>query len=71
MDTIVIGSIIEQETAAGEEYGEEVLCAGWNPQLTQATELPEAKLNRHVDLPADLVNVDVDTFLKRMYKYQC
>ena len=71
MDTIVIGSIIEQETPTGDEYGDEVLCAGWNPQLGQAAEAAEAMLNRHIELPSDLVNVDVDSFLQRMYKYQC
>jgi hypothetical protein len=70
MDTIVMGSIIEQETQVVEEYGDEVLCAEWNPQLAQVAELPEAELNRHVVLPADLVNEDVDTFLNRMYESQ-
>jgi hypothetical protein len=54
-----------------EEYGEEVLCAGWNPQLTLAAESPVAQINRHVNLPADLAYMDVDTFLKTMYEYQC
>ena len=71
MDTIVNGCVVEQEAPVNEEYGDEVLCAGWNPQLTQAAEGPVAELNRHVNLPADLANVDVDTFLKMMYEYQC
>lgn len=70
MDTIVRGSIIEQETQVVEEYGDEVLCAGWNPLLSQAAELPETELNRHVVLPSGLVNEDVDTFLNRMYESQ-
>ncbi len=70
MDTVVMGSIIEQEVQIVEEYGDEVLCAEWNPQLAQAAELPETELNRHVVLPADLVKVDVDTFLNRMYEHQ-
>jgi hypothetical protein len=70
MDTIVRGSIIEHETQVVEEYGDEVLCAEWNPQLAQAAELPVSELNRHVALPADLVNEDVDTFLTRMYEHQ-
>jgi hypothetical protein len=74
MDTIVMnidGCNIEHETPVGEEYGEEVLCAGWNPQLALAAESPVAQINRHVNLPADLANMDVDTFLKTMYEYQC
>jgi hypothetical protein len=35
-----------------------------------AGESPVTQLNRHVALPADLANVDVDTFLKKMYEYQ-
>jgi hypothetical protein len=74
MDTIVMNiheCDIEHEAPMDEEYGDEVLCAGWNPQLTQAAATPEAGLNRHVKLPADLAYVDIDTFLKRMYENQC
>jgi uncharacterized protein with ACT and thioredoxin-like domain len=71
MDTIVNGSEIELEAPVSEEYGEEVMCAGWNPQITLVAESPVAQANKHVNLPGDLANVDVDTFLKRMYEYQC
>ena len=71
MNTIVNGCEIEREAPVNEEYGEEVMCAGWNPQLTLAAESPVAHLNKHVNLPADLAHVDVDTFLKKMYEYQC
>jgi hypothetical protein len=71
MDTIVNGCKIECEAPVNEEYGDEVLCAGWNPQLTQAAESPVARVNRHNDLPADLANVDIDSFLKKMYELQC
>jgi hypothetical protein len=70
MDTIAMGSIVDQETQVVEEYGDEVLCAEWNPQLAQAAQLPESELNRHVVLPADLIKEDVDTFLNRMYEHQ-
>ena len=62
---------IEHEAPVVEEYGDEVMCAGWNPQLKLAGESPVARLNRHVDLPADLATMDIDAFLKRMYEYQC
>ncbi len=74
MDTIVMsfnGCDIEVEAPVMEEYGEEVMCAGWNPQLTLAGESPVTQLNKHVDLPADLGNIDIDVFLKKMYEYQC
>jgi hypothetical protein len=61
---------VEHETLVIEEYGDEVLCAGWNPQLAQVGDSPVTQHNRHINLPADLANVDVDTFLKKMYEYQ-
>ena len=71
MDTIVKDYLIEQEAPEVEEYGDEVLCAGWNPQLALASESPVARGDRHINLPADLMDVDVDAFLKKMYEYQC
>ena len=74
MNTIVMnidGCNIEHEAPVDEEYGEEVMCAGWNPQLTLAAESPVAQIKRHVNLPADMAYMDVDTFLKKMYEYQC
>lgn len=71
MSTLVmdmIGSDIEHAVPAVEEYGDEVMCAGWNPQLTLAGENPVAQVNRHVNLTADLASVDVDAFLKKMYE---
>jgi hypothetical protein len=70
MDTIVKGCTLETE-ALEEEYDDEVLCASWNPQLELAKANPVAWNDRHVNLPADLVDVDVDAFLKKMYEYQC
>lgn len=73
MNTVIINKNecdIEHEAPVVEEYGDEVLSAGWNPQLVLASESPVAPLNSHVALPAELANVDVDTFLKKMYEYQ-
>ena len=73
MDTVKMNKNecdIEHVTLVTEEYGDEVLCAGWNPQLLLASESPVTQLNRHVALPADLANVDVDSFLKKMYESQ-
>jgi hypothetical protein len=62
---------IEREAPMNEEYSEEVMCAGWNPQLALVAESPVARINKHVTLPDDLAYVDIDAFLKRMYEYQC
>jgi hypothetical protein len=72
MNTIAmnVDGSIEQEAQTDEEYGVEVLCAGWNPQLTLASESPVAQTNRHVSLLADVAGVDVDAFLKKMYECQ-
>lgn len=61
---------IENETTIVEEYGDEVMYAGWNPQVAVASEQPPALIDKHVTLPAGLANVDVDIFLQKMYEYQ-
>ncbi|MGB8516962.1 MAG: hypothetical protein WCD45_03645 [Gallionella sp.] len=48
------------------EYEEEILNAGWNPQLA----LQQYASSEHHDIPHHLVNVSVDVFLKRMYANQ-
>lgn len=73
MDTVMMsmsGRDIKHESPVAEEYGEEVMCAGWNPQLTLVGKGPVAQLNKHVNVLGDLAGVDVDTFLKKMYEYQ-
>ena len=67
----VNGCDIEHEAIVDEGYSEEVMCAGWNPQLALVAENPVVQINRHVGVPAELAYVDIDTFLKRMYEYQC
>jgi hypothetical protein len=74
MSTLVMdmnGSDIELAAPAIEEYSDEVMCAGWNPQLTLVGESSVAQTNRHVNLTADLASVDVDAFLKKMYEFSC
>lgn len=74
MKTIVMnidGCDIKHETLMAQEYGEEVLCEGWNPQLALARESRiEQQVDKRVYLPSDLAGVDVDAFLKKMYEYQ-
>jgi hypothetical protein len=64
------GSRIAHEALSCEEYGEEVMCAGWNPQLDLAGAGPVTQLNQHINLLADLAGMDVDTFMKRLYECQ-
>lgn len=59
------GYEVERVQAPLEEYGDEVLCSGWNPQLA----LVNAK-SEHVELPPSLSNIDADAFLKKMYQFQ-
>lgn len=55
----------ERET----EYGEEVLNAGWVPRLALQEVLALQWENQH-SIPADLANVDVHAFLRKMYRNQ-
>ena len=64
------GYEVERALVAPGEYDDEVMCAGWNPQLALAGESPVAQINKHVNLLADLANVDVDAFLKKIYACQ-
>lgn len=59
------GYEIERDVVAAEEYGDEVLRSGWNPQLAEITERAERP-----SMPEGLANVDVDAFLKKMYEHQ-
>jgi hypothetical protein len=65
------GYEIEREEVAIEEYGDEVMCAGWNPQLALVGDRHVAEMDKHAVFPRELANVDVETFLQKMYKYQC
>jgi hypothetical protein len=73
MDTIsanMSGRNIEHEAIMIEQYGEEILFAGWNPQLTLASESAVAQLNKHVSLLSDFGGMDADAFLKKLYEIQ-
>ena len=52
--------------ANDEEYGVEVLCAGWNPLVASAAEPVEACRG----LMAELACVEVEAFLARVYHFQ-
>jgi hypothetical protein len=59
------GYEIEREAVAVGEYGDEILHAGWMPQL----ELVSESIREPSLLPG-LAEADIDTFLNKMYLYQ-
>lgn len=65
------GYEIERDVVVVEDYGDEVMSAGWNPEVAMvADRLAEVTQNRAA-FPGELANVDVDSFLQKMYQYQC
>jgi hypothetical protein len=64
------GYEIEREAVALEQYDDEMMYAGWNPQLGLVGNHPAVSVDKHVSLPHELANVDVETFLQQMYKSQ-
>ena len=60
---------VERDDSMAEEYGDEVLCAGWNPSLA-LQQHTYTERSHPAAMPLDLVAADVDLFLKKMYAYQ-
>jgi hypothetical protein len=65
----------EMETDRSSEttYDDEVMCAGWNPDLVAVRLQEVAASGQHQEvhpMPADLAAVDVDAFLKKVYRFQ-
>ncbi len=52
------------------EYGEEVMYAGWNPVVALACQQQLAPGNKQTAMPTDLAMVDAELFLKKMYACQ-
>jgi hypothetical protein len=55
---------IEIDEAVNAEYDDEIMSSGWNPLIGLTLLVPE---DNHKSFPAELANVDVETFLKKMY----
>ena len=55
---------IECDEPATAEYGDEILCSGWNPVIALTQLVPEDK---HRSFPAELAAVDLELFLQKMY----
>ena len=53
------------------EYDDEILCAGWNPDIDVAClHLPLEPSNAHMAMPTDLTTEISELFLRKMYSYQ-
>lgn len=55
---------IECNESIPAEYDDEIMSSGWNPVVGIEQLLPTDK---HHSFPAELVNVDIEQFLKKMY----
>lgn len=63
------GYEIEREMVV-EEYGDEVMSAGWNPEVAMVADRLVEVTHDRAAFPGELANVDVDSFLQKMYRYQ-
>jgi hypothetical protein len=59
---------IERVEEVVESYGDEVMYAGWNPQLAQ-TEVAHIA-PAHPAFPPSLGEADIEAFLRKMYANQ-
>ncbi len=64
------GYEIEREGVPVEDYGDEIMCAGWNPQMALAHNYLINNKDRHSALASEIANVDIEVFLQKMYKFQ-
>jgi hypothetical protein len=64
------GYEIERELDAPEEYGADVMHAELVPQLVSVGDRHVSEMDKFSTIPGDLANMDVDAFLRKMYKYQ-
>lgn len=68
--TMNMGSYeVEQIDSTEAEYNDEVLCSGWVPALA-VQQLVPPNWENSASVPEDLVNVDAEVFLRKMYANQ-
>lgn len=54
-----------------EEYGDEIMSAGWNPEIDQVCQqLQLESVGGHMQMAAEPSPVIAELFLRRMYSYQ-
>lgn len=61
---------LENAAALSEEYGDEVMFSGWNPQVAAAVKQSFLEIDRRVAIFAGLSNADIESFLQNLYEYQ-
>lgn len=62
---------IERDDAMEAEYGNEVLCSGWNPAIALACQQHTVSgAGRQMTMPSSLATVDAEMFLQQMYAFQ-
>lgn len=62
---------IEHDDALEAEYGEEVLCSGWNPAVAlMCQQYAVAGIEQKMIMPSSLATADADAFLEKMYAFQ-
>lgn len=64
------GYEIEREEVAVAEYGDEVMYAELVPQLDVVNDSHVSEVGKRTGISAELANMDVDAFLRKMYEYQ-
>ncbi len=64
------GYEVERSNEPLDEYGEAVLCSGWNPQLALISENHTRETDKHLNFPPELADADIDEFLQKMYANQ-
>jgi hypothetical protein len=61
---------IEYE-AIEDEYGDEILCSGWNPEVDSVyQQLQLVPAGDQLTMPEGLATEVVELFLRKMYSYQ-
>ena len=66
-----MGSYKIERDSMEEEYGEEVMCAGWNPAVALVCQQQIIiSTNRQLAVPTDIATVDAELFLQKMYTFQ-
>lgn len=53
------------------EYGDEILCSGWNPEVESVCQqLQLVPTSENLDMPEGLATEVAELFLRKMYSYQ-
>ena len=59
-----------EDTSLESEYGEEVMFAGWNPDITLLLSQHHPRVLAEESFPVDLATEDAGMFLQKMYDNQ-